>query len=88
MQTRKWTDQSGQERYTTEVVLQRFRGELVLLGGRDDAGGAPADDDMGDWGRTPSQPPRGAAGVASCAAAPRRQQKSDNFDDLDDEIPF
>ncbi|MDW8371904.1 MAG: single-stranded DNA-binding protein, partial [Geminicoccaceae bacterium] len=34
LQTRKWTDQNGQERYTTEIVLQRFRGELVLLGGR------------------------------------------------------
>ena len=31
MQTRKWTDQSGQERYTTEVVIGRFKGELVLL---------------------------------------------------------
>lgn len=38
-QTRKWSDQSGQDRYTTEVVLQRFRGELVLL----DAKGAEAD---------------------------------------------
>src|SRR6201990_3095987 len=40
LQTRKWQDKDGQERYTTEVVLQRFRGELVLLGGRggDDAG--------------------------------------------------
>ena len=37
LQTRKWQDQSGQERYTTEIVLQRFRGELVLLGGRDEA---------------------------------------------------
>ncbi|MGQ0662113.1 MAG: single-stranded DNA-binding protein [Pseudomonadota bacterium] len=34
MQTRKWTDQSGVERYTTEVVLQRFRGELTMLDGR------------------------------------------------------
>jgi len=34
LQTRKWSDQSGQERYTTEVVLQRFRGELVLLDGQ------------------------------------------------------
>lgn len=33
-QSRKWTDQSGQERYTTEVVLQRFRGELTLLDGK------------------------------------------------------
>jgi single-strand DNA-binding protein len=90
LQTRKWTDQSGQERYTTEVVLQRFRGELVLLGGRDEAaGGAPADDDMGDWGRTPSQPQRSAGGGGGGGAgAPRRQPKSDNFDDLDDEIPF
>ncbi len=41
LQTRKWTDQSGQERYTTEVVLQRFRGELVLLGGRGEGSGEP-----------------------------------------------
>src|SRR5919108_4300847 len=40
LQTRKWTDQSGQERYTTEVVLQRFRGELTMLDGR--PGGAEA----------------------------------------------
>ncbi|MEQ8818016.1 MAG: single-stranded DNA-binding protein [Thalassobaculum sp.] len=39
LQTRKWTDQSGQEKYTTEVVLQRFRGELTLLGGRGEGGG-------------------------------------------------
>jgi single-strand DNA-binding protein len=36
LQTRKWTDQSGQEKYTTEVVLSRFKGELTLLGGRAD----------------------------------------------------
>jgi len=43
LQTRKWTDQSGQEKYTTEVVLQRFRSNLVLLDGRGEAGG-------GDYG--------------------------------------
>lgn len=37
LQTRKWTDKEGRERYTTEVVLQRFRGELVMLGGNGDA---------------------------------------------------
>ena len=37
LQTRKWTDKDGQDRYTTEVVLQRFRGELVMLGDRGDA---------------------------------------------------
>jgi single-strand DNA-binding protein len=80
LQTRKWQDQSGQERYTTEVVLQRFRGELVLLGGRDE--GAALPDDTGDWGRTPAEPARGAAGGG------RRQGGSESFDDLDDEIPF
>ncbi len=39
IQTRKWTDQSGADRYTTEVVLQRFRGELVLLDSRGSGGG-------------------------------------------------
>ena len=37
LQTRKWTDKEGRERYTTEVVLQRFRGELVMLGDKGDA---------------------------------------------------
>jgi len=40
LQTRKWTDQSGVEKYTTEVVLQRFRGELTMLDGRSEGGGA------------------------------------------------
>lgn len=58
-QTRKWADQSGNERYTTEVVLQRFRGELTLLGSRQDredsgsgsghgAGVVPLEDDSSD----------------------------------------
>ena len=40
LQTRKWTDQSGQEKYSTEVVLQRYKGELTLLGGRGDSMGS------------------------------------------------
>ena len=39
LQTRKWQDQSGQDKYTTEVVLQRYRGELALLGGGSQGGG-------------------------------------------------
>ena len=42
LQTRKWTDQSGQEKYSTEVVLQRYRGELTMLDGRSDSAGAGA----------------------------------------------
>jgi single-strand DNA-binding protein len=84
LQTRKWTDQSGQERYTTEVVLQRFRGELVLLGGPGEAAaGGPPEDDAGEWGRGPSQGRTGSG-----PSGGRRQQSPGNFDDLDDEIPF
>jgi single-strand DNA-binding protein len=91
LQTRKWTDQQGQEKYTTEVVLQRFRGELVLLGGRgDDAqAGAGPGDDTGDWGRTPAQG-QGRAGPqrSEGGGGGRPQRGGENFDDLDDEIPF
>ncbi len=73
LQTRKWTDNTGAEKYTTEVVLQRFRGELAMLdsrgGGSGMGGGAP--DDMGSGGGTGgSRPSGGGTG------------------DLDDEIPF
>ena len=56
LQTRKWEDQSGQERYTTEVVLRKFRGQLTMLdsrGGGD--GGSYGGDDRGPSG--PSGPP-------------------------------
>jgi single-strand DNA-binding protein len=43
LQTRKWTGNDNQERYTTEVILQRFRGELTLLDGRGDSGGMDRD---------------------------------------------
>ncbi len=44
LQTRKWTDQSGAEKYTTEVVLQKFRGELTLLDGGNQSGSTSRDD--------------------------------------------
>ncbi len=79
LQTRKWTDQSGQEKYTTEVVLQRYRGELTLLdsrgGGGDEGGGGGGYDDRG--GSAP-----GASGGES-GGTPRA-----GGGDLDDEIPF
>jgi single-strand DNA-binding protein len=49
LQTRKWTDNSGQERYTTEVVLQKFRGELTMLDGRQGGGGEFGDDEGGGY---------------------------------------
>jgi single-strand DNA-binding protein len=77
LQTRKWTDQSGQEKYTTEVVLQKFRGELTMLDGRGGAGGG-AEDDAGGFSDSNSSGP-GRMGRAPAGAG---------GGDLDDDIPF
>lgn len=55
LQTRKWTDQSGVDRYSTEVVLDRFRGELVMLDSRQDSQNAPYG---GSYGQQQNQPAR------------------------------
>ncbi|MEZ5995931.1 MAG: single-stranded DNA-binding protein [Hyphomonadaceae bacterium] len=78
LQTRKWTDQSGAEKYTTEVVLQRYRGELTMLGGRGDGGGARSYDDDGGGSFTSK------AGGKRVSDGPRESFNAD----LDDEIPF
>lgn len=76
LQTRKWQDQGGQERYTAEIVLPRFGGALVLLGGRGEA--APAE---------PSVAPATAA--ASATAAPSAAAPPQGWAAvLDDEVPF
>lgn len=72
LQTRKWTDQSGQDRYTTEIVLGRFRGELVLLDSRSER------DAMGGGPAPMAAPASGGQGGGLAPIA----------DDLDDEIPF
>ena len=74
LQTRKWTGNDGQERYTTEVVLQRFRGELTLLDGA--RGGEAA----GGFGGEPDFAPAEARGGGGSRRGP--------VADLDDEIPF
>jgi single-strand DNA-binding protein len=81
LQTRKWTDNSGQERYTTEVVLQNFRGELTMLDGRSGGGASEGgfEPDEGYAGGASSAPAGGSGG-----GAPRRGPSQD----LDDEIPF
>ena len=84
LQTRKWTDNSGQEKYTTEVVLQRFRGELVLLGGRE--GGAGGGQGGGNWDQD-----RGGGSSSFGQGGGNRQpaRSSTAFDsDLDDDVPF
>ncbi len=57
LQTRKWTDKDGNDKYTTEVVLGKFRGELTMLDGRGDSGG-------GDFGGSDSGPSRSLGGSA------------------------
>jgi single-strand DNA-binding protein len=82
LQTRKWEDQSGQERYTTEVVLQGFNAQLTMLDGKQRDGstgeGEQRSGGGGDFGR--SGPFSGGGGKSGGAGA---------FDkELDDEIPF
>ena len=88
LQTRKWTDQQGVEKYTTEVVLQRYRGELTLLGGRGDAaGGGFGDSAGGNMGFGGS----GAGAPAAAPSAPAVQATPPPMhggDDIDDDIPF
>ncbi|MDP1964753.1 MAG: single-stranded DNA-binding protein [Reyranella sp.] len=81
LSTRKWTDQSGQERYTTEVVIPRFGGALTMLDGRsggEGGGGGPSggmDDDAGG-----SAPASGGGGGRPAARGGKAE--------LDDDIPF
>jgi single-strand DNA-binding protein len=72
LQTRKWTDNSGQERYTTEIVIGRFRGEIVLLDNKN----ASHDSDFGN-----AFDSQDASSSLGSSPAPK-------FDELDDDIPF
>jgi single-strand DNA-binding protein len=87
LQTRKWTDQSGNDKYTTEVVLQRFRGELVLLDSREGGsggsfgGGGSYGDDFGGGGS--------GGGFGGGGSKPQQRPQPAAFDsDLDDDVPF
>ncbi|MCA8868048.1 MAG: single-stranded DNA-binding protein [Rhodobacteraceae bacterium] len=72
LQTRKWQDQSGADRYSTEVVLQGFDGKMVMLGGRDGGGGSSSGGDQGGYDSGPSSGfDQGSGGGG-----------------MDDEIPF
>ena len=89
LQTRKWTDQSGQEKYTTEVVLSKFRGDLTLLSGRAEGEGGGMGDSGGYQPRERAPAARAPAGGARGGAG----GGSPSWDtpkggDLDDEIPF
>ncbi len=90
LQTRKWTDQSGVEKYSTEVVLQRFGGQLVILDSRAEGGGGGG----GGYDRGPSSPSDygGGSGGGGSGGGGGGSGGSGggggSFNDLDDEIPF
>ncbi len=79
LQTRKWTDQQGVEKYTTEIVLPRFRGELTMLDGRGEGGGGGGfgGGSSGGFGGGDDFGAGGGFGVGRSGGG-----------DLDDEIPF
>ncbi len=79
LETRKWQDQSGQDRYSTEVVLRQFRGELTLLGGRGDSSGGGGDYDQDRGGSF------GGGGSSGGGGGGRGSMGGGG---LDDEIPF
>ena len=85
LQTRKWQDQSGQDRYTTEIVLQRFRGELTLLDSRGEGGGGGGN--FGGGGGYGGGGSGGGSGGGGGGGS--RQGSRPSFDDdLDDDVPF
>jgi single-strand DNA-binding protein len=94
LETRKWQDQSGADRYSTEVVLRQFRGEIALVGGRGGGSemGEPGETGMGSGGGRSSgsgerggwDANRGSGGGAARVGGGRAPAKSD----LDDDIPF
>ena len=90
LQTRKWTDQSGQEKYTTEIVVERFRGDITMLSGRNGGGAAGGEMGGGYGGGSGGQPARQPArgGGASGGGGGSPSWEPNRGGDLDDDIPF
>jgi single-strand DNA-binding protein len=87
LETRKWQDQSGAEKYTTEIVLRPFRGELTLLGGRNEGGSGGGYEDRGgyDGGASGGSSSSGSYGRSGGGAS---SGGGGGRSDMDDEIPF
>ena len=91
LQTRKWQDNAGNDRYTTEVVLQNYSGQLTMLDGRGGGGGASGFNDGGraDFDSGGSEGDRGGGFKNASVGKSRENSALKSFEkDLDDEIPF
>jgi single-strand DNA-binding protein len=88
LETRKWQDQSGADRYSTEVVLRQYRGELTLLGGRDSGGGGGYPDDRGAYEGGGSSGGSTMGGGSGGYGGGRGAPSGGGRSDMDDEIPF
>ncbi len=92
LETRKWQDQSGQDRYTTEIVLRPYRGELTLLDGRGEGGGAGGGAPGGDYDDRGYGGGSGGSGYGGTSSGSSGTSSPGGFgggrSDLDDEIPF
>lgn len=91
LETRKWQDQSGQDRYTTEVVLRPFSGNLTLLDGRGEGGGGGAGggyDDRGGYDDYGSGAGGGGSSRGGSTQGGGGQGGGGRSSDMDDEIPF
>ncbi len=95
LQTRKWQDQTGNDRYTTEIVLQRYRGELQMLDGRGGegagdgaySGGGGGRSDRGNYGNN-DRVGQGAGGGYGGGSGGQSSGGNDFVRDVEDEIPF
>ena len=84
LETRKWQDQSGNDRYTTDVVLRNFNSSMVLLDGRSEGGGGG-----GSGGGYGGSSDYGAGGGGGSGSRPQSRPQPAAFDtDLDDDVPF
>jgi len=99
LQTRKWQDQQGQDRYSTEIVLQNFRGELQMLdsrnGGNDSGGYSQVSQNGGGYGQSGGNYGGGQGGYGSqggsrapAGGGQNQGSQADYSRDIDDEVPF
>ncbi len=90
LQTRKWQDQSGADKYTTEIVIQNFNGQLTLLDGRNEGGGSGGGSSGGgNWSQDDGGDRGNFGGSSGSSSGGGRMAGSSAFDsDLDDDVPF